>query len=412
MRHRTGLISCSAFLQAIWLTTAAVAAPPLRGEFVNAKDALFPQVGAGARINQIDRLVRSSEVPNLIGEGRWDALLLESRAGIRKAGSHREFTDSVNELLISTGISHLKYYSDESWSYWHLRSTFGADSPDVRVAHIGVFPEKIEGRWFVRGVLEGSVASSTRIRVGDELVSVDGKPFSPIRAFVGKDGKPTNVRLRGRPELTYSIVIIPVKESLYRVLQDAVLHSIQVISYDGLKMAYVHAWTVLGNGTEYERLADMQGEVDGLLLDYRDGYGGTWDTAIEFLLGGRQGRRPRRWSPRWSKDVVILIDDGTRSAKELIVDAAKRAKRAPLVGEPTPGHVTTVGSVPRIGGDGLLMLPGQRFALEGHPTKPDYHVVRDIRYCAGADPQMRKAKRVLANLIRDVPPRRKNSISR
>jgi C-terminal processing protease CtpA/Prc len=96
---------------------------------------------------------------------------------------------------------------------------------------------------------------------------------------------------------------------------------------------------------------------------------------------------------------VILIADGTRSAKEIVVDAVQTAERAPLVGTPTPGEVTSVGAIRRVGRDGLLMLPGQTFSLEGNPTKPDYPVSRDIRHCAGADPQLRKAKQVLADLI-------------
>ena len=102
---------------------------------------------------------------------------------------------------------------------------------------------------------------------------------------------------------------------------------------------------------------------------------------------------------------MILIADGTRSAKEIVVDAVQRAERAPLVGEPTPGAVTSVGAVRRVGKDGLLELPGQTFSLEGNPTLPDYPVKRDLPYCAGADPQMRKAKQVLTKLIRKAQTR-------
>ena len=56
------------------------------------------------------------------------------------------------------------------------------------------------------------------------------------------------------------------------------------------------------------------------------------------------------------------------------MDVVQRTGRAPLMGEPTPGAVTSVGGIQWIGKDGLLMLPGIPFELEGHPTQPDYLV--------------------------------------
>lgn len=175
-------------------------------------------------------------------------------------------------------------------------------------------------------------------------------------------------------------------------------------------MAYLHGWTLLGDGAEYDDLAELQPTADGLLLDYRDGFGGSWHNALGFLLGEDRGDDGERIHPRWGKPVVILTADGTRSAKEIVVDAVKRRRRAPLVGESTPGHVTSVGSVRRVGDDAILMLPGLRFRLEGTRTTPDYAVGRSIPYCGGADPQMRMAREVLADLIQRTDRRHDRSV--
>ncbi|MCH7704922.1 MAG: hypothetical protein IIB61_07410, partial [Planctomycetes bacterium] len=102
----------------------------------------------------------------------------------------------------------------------------------------------------------------------------------------------------------------------------------------------------------------------------------------------------------WKKPVVTLIADGTRSAKELVVYAAKKAGITTLVGTPTPGAVTAVGGIVDIGEDAMLLLPGFKFELEGKPTLPDHHIERDLPYCAGADPQLDLAKELLAKRIR------------
>ncbi len=154
----------------------------------------------------------------------------------------------------------------------------------------------------------------------------------------------------------------------------------------------------MGSGSEYRRLVRLQNEVDGLIWDLRDGFGGFAGRGNRFLFGSPDSD----WG--WRKPVVILTDDGTRSAKEMLVDAAKRRNRATLIGVPTPGHVTTVGAFRRVGDDGVLILPGRRSPLEGHPTTPDVLVDRPIPYSAGKDPQLSVAKQVLRKLVESNEP--------
>jgi carboxyl-terminal processing protease len=356
-------------------------------------------VSAAAQLDRLLGLIDSSPVPALVGEERWYDLVALHRPVIEQARDHREFADAVNALIDATDVSHFRYYTDHDWSYWHLRSVFGARRPDAHIDHIGLFPQRIEGRWFVRGVLEGSPACETPIRVGDELLTVDGSPFEPVDSFRSKAGQPVRLMIRRKPQLRFEFTVTPVRESLHRAVQRAMQKSVRVIEHQGLRFAYLHAWTLLGHGDEYERLLELQDEVDGLLLDYRDGFGGNWYAATQFFLGSDNGY-PRSHQDYWRKPAVILIADGTRSAKEIVVDAVKRRKRAVLLGTPTPGHVTAVGGLRRVGPRGLVMLPGQQFGLEGNPTEPHIYMARDIRYSAGADPQLAYAKRLLGRLIR------------
>ena len=351
-----------------------------------------------ARLDRIVELTEESNVPELVGSERWCELVDAYRPYIERAQCHCEFAEAVNALFRAGGISHFHYYTDDDWLYWLVRSTFEAEEPEFE--HIGLYTERIDGRWFVRGVLEGSPAAATRIRAGDELLLANGLPFEPVASFRGKEGQPVRLRIRRRPQLLYNIIVTPVKESLSKALERAIQRSIRVIDHNGYRFAYVHTWTLLGSGEEYPRLLQMQNDVDGLLLDFRDGVGGVTSRAMRFLFGPDGEPRRHKASGHWTKPVVILIADGTRSAKELVVDEAKRRKRALLVGTPTPGEVTSVGGIRRVGSDAVLMLPGHRFALEGHPTTPDVHVERDIRYTAGADSQLKIAKELLADLVR------------
>ena len=354
---------------------------------------------AAARLERVDELIADSAVPTLVGPERWNELWTDRRPEVERTTDHDSFTQALNSVFHDSGVSHFHYYPDDSWYYWHLASSFGADEPRNQTEHIGIFPEQIDGRWFVRGILEGSPADGLPIYEGDELLTVDGAPFEPIAGFRGKAGQPVRLKLRRKPGLVYSLSVTPVKESLHEAVQRAIRRSVSVMEHEGKRFAYLHGWSLMGQGEEYRKLLALQDEVDGLLLDYRDGVGGMTHWALRFLFGKDHQDRQFVGGEYWHKPVVILIAEGARSAKEVVVHQAQEQHRAPLVGTPTPGHVTAVGAVRRVGSDGMLLLPGFRLALEGRPTAPDYYIERDLRYAAGADPQLERAKQILAGLI-------------
>lgn len=352
----------------------------------------FSAARAASRFHRIVELVADSNAPALVGHKRWQALVAKHRPNIVQARTHEQFAGRVNDLFVESGTSHFQYFPDSDWSYWHLASVFG-DEDKYDVAHIGLYPKRIDGRWFVAGVFEGSEAHRAGILVGDEIVAVEGEPYAPIASFRGMAGATVTLRLQRRPGEFHDLRVTPVRESLYRAMQNAITASIDVLECEGRRIAYMHGWTLLGGSREYRELRKLQGEVSGLILDYRDGYGGHWGTAERFLVGDDGDTSGKH---TWTKPVVILTGEGTRSAKEIVVDAVRRHARAPLVGSPTPGHVISVGGVRRIGDDAFLELPGQRFHLEGRPTIPDFHVERPIPYCAGDDPQMEAAQALLS----------------
>lgn len=360
----------------------------------------FEQVGAAGRLRECLKLIADSGATKTIGAERWKQLVDRHSALITAAKTHEEFAERMNDLM-REAVSHFHYLTQEDFGYWLLRSAL--EDPPVPVEHIGLFPEKIDGRWFVRGVLEGSVADQAEIpiRVGDEIVAVESAAFQPFSSFRGRADKPTRITFRRSSNTEYTVTLRPKRESLFRAVQQAIRGSIRVMDVEGRKIAYMHSWTLLGGG-EFDELLKLEPKVDGLLLDFRDGYGGVWHKACEFLLGDRLDGAGAAHK-HWTKPVVILTDDGTRSAKEIVVAAVKKRTDIPLVGEPTPGHVTSVGGLKAVG-DSLLELPGKKFSQEGKPTTPTIEAPRDIRYCGGKDPQMDAAKAELMRRLKKTSP--------
>lgn len=353
---------------------------------------------AKGRFGEVASAIEQSNAKSLAGQEHVAGCIDRHRPAIEASLTHAEFADRVNRLISDIGLSHFRYYADEDWQYWLLYSTFIDTSEGGHVTHAGIIPERIDDRWFVRGVLEGGPADGKNLMVGDELLTVDGMPYSPVRAFRGTAGKPVELRVSRRPGHVHVVKLKPKKESLHVALVRAMEKSVRTVSHGEHTFAYLHGWTLLGGGKEYSKLLRIQDDVDGLLLDYRDGFGGVWHIAEQFLLGA-DGRGSTSDTSTWTKPVVMLTGPGTRSAKEIVAYKVKAADRAPLVGEPTPGHVISVGGIKSIGDDGLLMLPGMRFDLEGRPIIPDFLIERDIRYAGGADSQMEFARDLLGSMV-------------
>ena len=111
---------------------------------------------------------------------------------------------------------------------------------------------------------------------------------------------------------------------------------------------------------------------------------------------------------KWRKPVAMLINEGTRSGKEVLAYGFKQYRLGELVGQRTEGAVLAATAF-LIGDDGLLLLAvedvlvdGQR--LEGVGVTPTIEVPFDYRYAAGADPQLDRAVQVLAGAWRFALP--------
>ena len=104
--------------------------------------------------------------------------------------------------------------------------------------------------------------------------------------------------------------------------------------------------------------------------------------------------------------MIVLINGDSRSGKELLAWYFKKTRRATLLGERTAGSVSG-GRLIRICDESVLYccvsmitIDGKR--LEGAGIEPDIEVPFDIRFAAGQDPQLDRAKEELVRLS-EVP---------
>ncbi len=317
------------------------------------------------------------------------------------------FHRATRERLAGLGTSHTQYYTAEDVGYYELLALF-AEVLKRPAEYDGIGADLVErdGGWFVARTFPGSPAERAGLWRGDRLATADGLPLSPRRTFAGKAGKEVALgveRRRGEPLVALRIVphsVQPREEWL--AAQRA---ATRVLDFHGHRIAYALVW-VCGGEEPQQILADaLAGPLAGaeaLVLDFRGGWGGCNPsfldlfnpTTPELTTIDREGRRSS-YPGSWKKPLVLLVDGGTRSGKEVVARAVQRHRLGTLVGERTAGAV--VAGRPFLLRDGSLLflavsdvrVDGER--LEGKGVEPDVPVAAELPYAEGRDPQLLRA---------------------
>jgi carboxyl-terminal processing protease len=332
----------------------------------------------------------------------------EENAGYGAAVQDAEaFRRETRQRLAALATSHTAYYTPDDPGYYDLLAIFEAvlkKNPETE--SLGLAVVERDGGWFVDRVLAGGPAETTGIRRGDRLATADGAPFHPKLSLRGKAGRPVRLGVQSRRNgPVHEISMAPRLVNPRQEWVEAQRAGSRILEARGRRIAYAPLWSCAGEdfqGLLAESLGGDLQEAEALVLDLRGGWGGCnpsfvslFDPAVPDLTRiGRSGE-PVVWASSWRKPVVVLIDGGSRSGKEVVARALQRHKRATLVGERTAGAV--VAGRPFLLSDGSLLflavedvrVDGER--LEGVGVTPDVPVPPDLLYAEGRDPQLERA---------------------
>ena len=342
-----------------------------------------------------------------------------------QARSEEEFASIVNTMLAELHTSHTHLYTAHEPEYFQLCGTFWPffgpklkpflpeGKPDY--PGVGILTRTEGNKVFIRGVLDESPAAEAGLRMGDELLAVDGAPFAAMASFVGKVGQPVQVQVRrtaDAPPIT--IAVTPQMQDPTTQFLDAMKASVEVIDRAGVKVGYVHVWSYAGEMYQAQLEDELSGRLrraDALVLDLRDGLGGASPSYLWPFFAppmtqtfvGRDGVQSTE-EQAWTKPVCLLINDGTRSGKEVLTYLFKKSGRGPVVGTRTGGAV--MAGRASVLSDGSLLLVAvtggttDGVSLEGHGVEPTVEVPFCTKYTEGADPQKARAVEIMAQAAR------------
>lgn len=330
------------------------------------------------------------------------------------AATPAELRGVVNDSLAMLEASHTRLFTPDESAFYEVLDVFNPNGlaagqvpgqPEGAVAYVGIgcVTKQIEGRAFVSDVYPTGPADDCGLRVGDEIVSVDGAAWGPVEPFAGRAGQAVELVVRRTPGMrALRLEVTPERIRPRQMYLRALRASASVTDHDGRRLAYVRIRSY-AHESYHDALVELMGDefagADGLVLDLRGGWGGAvarytdaFNPAHPYMQMRGRGGEWGTVSRVWDRPLVVLIDEGTRSGKEMVADALQRAGVATLVGTPTAGAVLGGSAFPLSDGSLLMVavtdvrLDGR--TLEGNPVQPDVLVERPLPYCNGADPQL------------------------
>jgi carboxyl-terminal processing protease len=259
---------------------------------------------------------------------------------------------------------------------------------------IGITVERTDDKKvLIRAVQDGSPAAKAGVRIGDQIVAVDGESMidrtlaDVVHKLRGSVGQPVTLSVwrEGDREVAIEMRrsrIIPTTVTYERVGNTALIHltSFNSDTTDELNRALDKARKDIGR------------DLQGIILDMRSNRGGLLDQAVsvsEVFIGGgvifsTQGRHPdsqrtyRSDSSRTTQaPLVVLVNGNSASAAEIVAAALQDRGRAAIVGTTSYGK-GTVQTVIRMPNEGELILTWSRLIAPSGYTWNEQGVMPNI----------------------------------
>ncbi|MRR16396.1 MAG: S41 family peptidase [Deltaproteobacteria bacterium] len=250
--------------------------------------------------------------------------------------------------------------------------------------------------------IEDTPAFNAGVKSGDQIVKIDGKSTKDITILEAvkklrgpKDTKVTITIMRENMtqprDITLTRAIIQVKSVKAKTVDDH-------IGY--IRIASFHERTAADLRKAWSEVSEKSKPVKGLVLDLRNDPGGLLNQAIEvsdmFLRSGiivsTRGRTKNMETKTMARDngeqeisvpLVVLVNEGTASAAEIVAGALQDNGRALIIGTQTFGKASVQTVIPLENGSALKLTTARYYtpngrSIQAEGIKPDI-VVRLVR---------------------------------
>ncbi|MDP1544534.1 MAG: S41 family peptidase [Anaerolineales bacterium] len=323
---------------------------------------------------------------------------------------------AISGMMEALGDEHSSYMDPESFKQAN-------EGLEGEYEGIGAYVDTTTKYLTITSPIPGSPAEKAGLLPGDQIIAIDGEDMTGIDAELAR------LRVLGPANTIVRLTIL--REGQAELLEFEITRArITIASASGEMLendiAYVQV-TTFGTKTTPELLATLKDLMaqnpKGIILDLRNNGGGFLQTSVEvasqFLTDGvvlyeqyGDGTRdtytviPGGLSTDTSIPMLVLINEGSASAAEIVAGALQDSGRAKLVGMISYGKGSVQNWIPLTGENGAVRITIAKWltpnesAIHGIGLTPDYLVDMTLEdRQAGEDPQLDEAVRVLLEMI-------------
>ena len=262
------------------------------------------------------------------------------------------FDGALKGMVSTLGDKHSTYLGGD------LYKDFSAQMSGT-YAGIGVYIASTDEGILIAGVMEGSPAEEAGLQRGDILVSIDG---TSVEGYQLED---VSKNIRGPVDTSVDLVVRRDGEEQSFTVQRRQIHVPTVAGkmVDGTDVGYIRV-AVFSYGTaddftkEFTKLRE-QG-MNKLILDLRDNPGGIVEQAVgvasnfvppnsTIVSYTEQDGKVDQYTAQGTDDpipIVVLVNENSASASEIVAGAVQDMKLGPIVGVKTYGKGTVQGVFP------------------------------------------------------------------
>lgn len=258
-----------------------------------------------------------------------------------------------------------------------------------------------DGALTVIAPIEGTPADKAGLQAGDIILKIDDKPT------IDMDIDEAVNLMRGKPKTPIDITIVrkgEVKPFAVHIIRDIIKIKSVYTKTIGDDLVYLRVTSFDQKVVEgiSKALREHEGDAKGYILDLRNNPGGLLDQAVGLVdlfvnkgvIVSQKGRDPREnteykahsGSTLTQKPLVVLINEGSASASEIVSGALQDHKRAVLVGKKSFGKGSVQVILP-ISDAEAIKITVARYYLPSGRTIQAVGVTPDITVDRGSVPK-------------------------
>ncbi len=340
---------------------------------------------------------------------------------------HDNYVDQpVDDLALMRGAisGMMDALGDQHSSYMSPKDYADANSSlEGEYEGIGAYVDTTTEFLTITSPIPGSPAERAGLLPGDQIVAIDGVDMTGINAEVAR------TKVLGPANTVVHLTVL--REGEDKLLEfDVTREKITMKSSSGKMLeddiAYIQI-TTFGDKTTPELLDTlkelMAQNPKGIILDLRNNGGGYLTTSVEvasqFIGDGvvlheqyGDGTRntydviPGGMATDTKIQMVVLINEGSASASEIVAGALQDSGRAKLVGVTSYGKGSVQNWIPLSGDNGAVRITVAKWLTPNENTIHDIGLTPDVvaerteeDYKAELDPQLDKAQEIILEMI-------------